>query len=391
MDNPILVHLINRLDNSSDNMKYVGVIESEGPNGETLEITAGVSYEKRMPQSADQIVYISGELTNTGSNVLTLSLYASNRENQSINVKPNEKAIINNIPVSIIYINAIANTTVQYNFSIVDTDNEQEDQAMLLYAKITKTTISNTVNTQKKNLDLPALGVINKDTIVRENFGYYSDDVQTGLSLKGWLWHYLWNYGSRSEPPPTALSNYRNSLVIQGSGAFTQYVACSDTDIAIHDHVHNEARIDEIIFNCHAHFAGGQSNQGRDCQISMGAFFPGIVGNNTVLGFRKFHDTSWQQFWVNTQGNTQIHETGLSSADYEDLSVRIYFKNSENKYVLTLYEYQTGSVFYTNTMTAPLNFYSDNLANSLRPLWWLTNIAGNTSTLEIFDWTLEVN
>ena len=141
MDNPILVHLINRLDNSSDNMRYVGIIHSEGPNGEPLTIKNTAAHERRMPQSEDQIVYISGEITNTGPNTIRMGMYASNRENQSILIGPSEKVTINNIPISILYLNVIVDSsTAQYSFTVVDTDNEQEDQAMLLYAKVVKVT-----------------------------------------------------------------------------------------------------------------------------------------------------------------------------------------------------------------------------------------------------------
>ena len=397
MDNPILVHLINRLDNSSDNMRYIGIIHSEGPNGEPLTIKNTDSYERRMPQSADQIVYVSGEITNTGPNPIRMNMYASNRENQSIIIGPSEKVTLNNIPLSILYLNVVVDSsTAQYSFTIVDTDNEQEDQAMLLYTKVVKVAADTTPDpgptpSEKKKIYLPELGTVNKDTIMIENFSGYADNLVQHLT-NTWDTRYSYFWSAESPTPPD--THFRQTLSLLrmiSTDANRQTICSNDANIPIHAVTPLQVRIDKVRFRTRVACVPGLASDSRHFGIGLTSLSYETIDPPTVLSIIKAPNTTWEFNWQNIDRQNHTEDLNIS-ADTSQFDIEFNFDRPNQTCVLNFYDYRTGDLSHSFTyQNVNLNFYAELLADSLHPTWTCQAASGKNATMDIMYWELEVD
>jgi len=131
-------------------MRYIGIIRSGSRESE--EIAVGTLGIERILPNADDIPYLSGYVQNTGLGTLLVQFYQANRETQFITLQPNDLIEVKNIPCQRLQLFAVGTITLcEYVFAEVIAENDTEDQAMLLYTEIKKSSHVITYGNKKKN------------------------------------------------------------------------------------------------------------------------------------------------------------------------------------------------------------------------------------------------
>ena len=118
-------------------MKYIGMLRSGTLEDPAIDIS--ITPTERILPSPSGDIWLSGQVRNVGFETILVQFYRTSREAQFINLEPGENLFIKNIPCSRLIIRAAINTSVvNYNFVQVDTEEDEEDNQLLIYSQISK-------------------------------------------------------------------------------------------------------------------------------------------------------------------------------------------------------------------------------------------------------------